>query len=63
MKRFDRLVIASGDHIFATRANTVRAKGVLVDVVRGVGGVSKDLLAIDPAPKRMNIGARQLANV
>ena len=63
VKRFDRLVIASGDHIFAARANTVRAKGVLVDVVRGVGGVSKDLLAIDPSPKRMNIDARELANV
>lgn len=52
-KRFDRLVIASGDHIFATRANAVREMGVLVDVVRGIGGVSRDLLAINPRPARV----------
>jgi hypothetical protein len=32
-KRFDRLVIGSGDWIFANRAQTVSDRGVMVDVI------------------------------
>jgi uncharacterized LabA/DUF88 family protein len=32
-KRFGRIVIGSGDHIFATRARTIRDLGVHVTVV------------------------------
>jgi hypothetical protein len=46
-KRFDRLVIASGDGIFAARAAAAHALGVYVDVVGGIGGVSKKLRPFD----------------
>ena len=43
VRRYARLVIGSGDHIFAARANTARALGVQVLVVARAGGCSARL--------------------
>jgi hypothetical protein len=43
VKRYARLVIGSGDGIFATRARTVSDGGVLVDVVARADGCSTRL--------------------
>jgi hypothetical protein len=42
-KRFDRLVIGSGDGIFAARARAAQERGVAVRVVARRGGCSKRL--------------------
>jgi hypothetical protein len=46
-KRFDRMVIGSGDGIFAARAEAVADLGVEVEVVCGVGHMSKKLRRFD----------------
>jgi hypothetical protein len=47
VKRFDRLVIGSGDGIFAARAEAIADLGVEVEVVCGVGHMSKKLRRFD----------------
>jgi hypothetical protein len=42
-RRFDRLVVASGDHIFAQLVKDVKARGVAVLVVHRRGSLSNDL--------------------
>jgi hypothetical protein len=42
-KRYQRLVIGSGDGIFAGRARAVRERGIAVDVVARAAGCSKRL--------------------
>jgi hypothetical protein len=42
-KRYARLVIGSGDGIFAARAAAVRERGVAVDVVARAAGCSRRL--------------------
>jgi hypothetical protein len=42
-RRFDRLVVASGDHIFVELVKQVRARGVAVIVVYRPGSLSKRL--------------------
>jgi hypothetical protein len=46
-KRFDRMVVASGDGIFAARARACAELGVQVEVVRGASSVSKQLRRFD----------------
>jgi hypothetical protein len=48
-KRFDRMVVASGDGIFAARARACADLGVQVEIVCGVGKVSKQLRPFDSA--------------
>src|SRR4051794_12488298 len=47
VRRFDRLVIASGDGIFAARAHACAELGVQVEIICGVGKVSKKLCRFD----------------
>jgi hypothetical protein len=47
VKRYGRLVIGSGDDIFATRARTVSERGVPVDVVARADGCSTRLHRFD----------------
>jgi hypothetical protein len=42
-RQFDRVVIGSGDHIFATRARELVARGLRVDVVARQGSVAREL--------------------
>ena len=48
MKRYDRLVIGSGDHIFVARACEVRAHNIEVDVVARPDGCSTRLHRFEP---------------
>ncbi len=47
VRRYSRLVIGSGDHIFAARAHAARALGVEVLVVARAGGSSLRLRAFE----------------
>lgn len=42
-RRFDRVMIASGDHLFAERAMELRARGVRVEVVARPGSLAQSL--------------------
>jgi hypothetical protein len=46
-KRFDRMVVASGDGIFAARARACAELGVEVEIIYGAGKVSKKLRRFD----------------
>jgi uncharacterized LabA/DUF88 family protein len=48
VKRYDRLVVGSGDSIFASRARAVRDSGVPVDVVARPDGCSARLHSFAP---------------
>lgn len=48
-QRFDRLVVASGDGIFAEVVRTARDFGLSVDVVHGGGALSQKLRTMDAA--------------
>jgi hypothetical protein len=49
VKRYGRLVIGSGDHIFVARAREVRARNVEVDVVARPDGCSTRLRRFGPS--------------
>jgi hypothetical protein len=67
--RFDRLVVASGDGIFAELVRVVGACGRRVDVVRGRGGVAKQLggaavrVARVRVPAKARVHHRRVARV
>jgi hypothetical protein len=54
-ERFDRLVIVSGDGIFASVAHAARASGLQVDVVRGASKVSRRLQGLCPKIERVAV--------
>ncbi len=47
VKRYGRLVVGSGDGIFASRAQTVREGGLVVEVIARPNGCSTRLHAFD----------------
>lgn len=44
-KRYDRVIVGSGDHCFAPSAAALRARGILVGVVAREGSLSRSLAA------------------
>ncbi|KRA37927.1 hypothetical protein ASD81_04375 [Nocardioides sp. Root614] len=56
-KRFDRLVIASGDGMFTEAANQARRHGLHVHQVSGLGACSRALAASAHTHSRLRLGA------
>jgi hypothetical protein len=58
VRRFDRLVVASGDGIFAAVVRGARDGGLEVDVVFGGGAVSNRIRALDAALLPVTVPAK-----
>ncbi|WP_306901941.1 NYN domain-containing protein [Arthrobacter sp. B1I2] len=58
-RRYSRLVVASGDHIFAPLAQEARVLGMSVQVVLGKGRVSRDLKEAATIQTRIRSSSRE----
>lgn len=56
VRRFDRLVIASGDGMFTGTATTARQHGLHVHQVSGIGACSRTLAAAAHTHSRLRLG-------
>ena len=59
-KRFDRIVIASGDGIFSTIAKDLSDEGVDVSIICGRGALAKNLKRQCPNVRYLALGTSQL---
>jgi hypothetical protein len=58
LERFDRIVIASGDGIFASAASGLAARGIHVEAVSRRGSMSRRLRSAVAAVHELDLGAR-----
>jgi hypothetical protein len=61
--KFAMVIIASGDHSFASTAELARSQGMNVWLVSGYGGVSRKLAALCPLRSRLRLPAQRSSAV